>query len=97
MRQEQLQRLREEGSCYVAAVISPGVPLEERLSAFVDRLAKGRLHYLEEAEQYRSFIRQDGLTTQQLSQRTGRVTCSGTLSKKASRLGILSLTISVGW
>lgn len=70
--QEQLQRLREEGSCYVAAVISPGVPLEERLSAFVDRLAKGRLHYLEEAEQYRSFIRQDGLTTQQLSQRTGR-------------------------
>ena len=35
--QEQLQRLREEGSCYVAAVISPGVPLEERLSAFVDR------------------------------------------------------------
>lgn len=70
--QEQLQRLREEGSCYVAAVISPGVPLEERLSAFVDRLAKGRLHYLDEAEQYRSFIRQDGLTTQQLSQRTGR-------------------------
>ncbi|MFR5854526.1 MAG: ParB/RepB/Spo0J family partition protein [Lachnospiraceae bacterium] len=70
--QEHLQRLREEGSCYVAAVISPGVPLEERLSAFVDRLAKGRLHYLDEAEQYRSFIRQDGLTTQQLSQRTGR-------------------------
>lgn len=70
--QEQLQRLREEGSCYVAAVISPGVPLEERLSAFVDRLAKGRLHYLDEAEQYRSFIRQDGMTTQQLSQRTGR-------------------------
>ena len=67
--QEQLQRLREEGSCYVAAVI---IPLEERLSDFVDRLARGRLHYLDEAEQYRSFIRQDGMTTQQLSQRTGR-------------------------
>ncbi|MDD3334574.1 MAG: hypothetical protein PHI98_03545 [Eubacteriales bacterium] len=67
-----LDLLKEQGRCYVDAVISPASELDERISQLVSDLMKGKLHYLEEAEAYRGFIRGDGLTTQELAQRTGR-------------------------
>ena len=68
----ELESVREQGRCYIAAVISPGEQLEQRLSDLNDRLVRGRLPYLEEAEAYRELIRDHGLNAQQLSQRTGR-------------------------
>lgn len=69
---QELRALRENGECYVAATIGFGEELDERLSRTTGLLAAGKLHYLDEAERYRAFIRNDGMTTQQLSQRTGR-------------------------
>lgn len=70
--QKRLNLLKEQGRCFVDAVISPSDALETRLSRLTSQLMKGQLHYLDEAMAYRSFVRGDGLSTKELSERTGR-------------------------
>lgn len=67
-----LHTLKEQGRCFVDAVICPSETLGARLDRLVSQLMKGELHYLDEAAAYRSFVRGDGLSTRELSARTGR-------------------------
>ena len=64
--QERLNLLKEQGRCFVDAVISPSDALETRLSRLTSQLMKGQLHYLDEAAAYRSFVRGDGLSTKEI-------------------------------
>lgn len=70
--QGKLESLKEQGCCYAAAVLSPRSELDKRLSRLVDDLMRGRLHYLDEAQAYRSFVRGDGMSASELAERTGR-------------------------
>jgi ParB family chromosome partitioning protein len=56
----------------VDAVICPSDRLEERISRLLDRQARGRMHFLEEAEACRSLLTGSGLTAEELARRTGR-------------------------
>lgn len=67
-----LHALKEQGRCFVDAVICPSETLNTRLSHLTSQLMKGELHYLDEAAAYRAFVRGDGLSTRELSERTGR-------------------------
>ena len=55
---DKLARYRAAGLSCVDAVICPSDRLEERISRLLDRQARGRLHFLEEAEAYRSLMGQ---------------------------------------
>ncbi len=68
---ERLIEARAQGRACIDAVVSPSNTLEARTSRLLDRLVRGELHYLDEAEEYRSLI-SDGMTAQELAARLGR-------------------------
>ncbi|NLO84651.1 MAG: hypothetical protein GX096_04370 [Clostridiales bacterium] len=68
---ERLNRLKAEGQGCVDAVLSPTDCLDERVSKLLDKLVSGSIHYLNEADEYRSLM-SSGLTAQELSTRIGR-------------------------
>lgn len=70
--QNRLECLQKQGCGFAAVVLSPRSELDARLSKLVDDLMRGCLHYLDEAERYRSFLRGDGMTAAELAERTGR-------------------------
>ena len=83
---EKVQRYQQAGLSCVDAVICPSQKLEERISQLLDKQARGRLHFLEEAEAYRSLMTGDGLSAEELAQRTGR--SAATIRRKVRLLGL---------
>ena len=81
---DKLARYRAAGLSCVDAVLCPSDRLEERISRLLDRQARGRLHFLEEAEAYQALIGGDGLTAEELARRTGR--SAGTIRRKVRLL-----------
>ncbi|MBE5794585.1 MAG: hypothetical protein E7323_07900 [Clostridiales bacterium] len=83
---DKVERYRQAGLSCVDAVICPSDSLEERISSLLDRQARGKLHYLEEAEAYRSLMTGDGLSAEELARRTGR--SAATIRRKVRLLGL---------
>ncbi len=83
---DKLERYRAAGLSCVDAVISPRDRLEERISRLLDRQARGRMHFLEEAEAYCSLMEGDGLSVEELSRLTGR--SAATIRRKVRLLGL---------
>lgn len=83
---DKLARYRAAGLSCVDAVICPSDRLEERISCLLDRQARGRLHFLEEAEAYRALMTGDGLTADELARRTGR--SAATIRRKVRLLSL---------
>lgn len=75
-----LRELRALGQNCVDAVISPKWNIEERISTLLSNLLKGEMHYLDEAEEYRSLLNTGLLTRQELATRIGRT--QATVQKK---------------
>lgn len=90
---EKVERYRLAGFSCVDAVICPSDRLEERISKLLDKQARGRLHFLEEAEAYRSLMAGDGLTAEELSRRTGR--SAATIRRKVRLLGLSEETVQM--
>lgn len=68
------------------AVLNPNDSVDERISRLLDRLMRGSLHYLDEAEEYRALIR-CGLTTQELAARIGRTPATVRRKLRLNNLG----------
>lgn len=83
---DKVQRYRLAGLSCVDAVICPSDRVEERISKLLDKQARGKLHFLDEAEAYRSLMTGDGLSAEELSQRTGR--SAATIRRKVRLLGL---------
>ena len=83
---ERLRRMREAGQLCVDAVLNPNDSVDERISRLLDRLMRGSLHYLDEAEEYRALIR-CGLTTQELAARIGRTPATVRRKLRLNNLG----------
>ena len=83
---EKVDRYRQAGLSCVDAVICPSDRLEGRISNLLDKQARGRLQFLEEAEAYRSLMTGDGLSAEDLAQRTGR--SAATIRRKVRLLGL---------
>ena len=81
-----LLRCRMEGKTCVDAVICPSDQLDKRISSLLDKLVRGRLHYLEEAQAYRSLMYGDELDVKELTARTGR--SSTTIRRKLRLLNL---------
>ena len=77
---ETLRRMREAGQVCADAVVRPREELNRRISRLLDALVKGDLHYLDEAQEYRSLLQESRWTAQQLAERVGRT--PATLSRK---------------
>ncbi|MBQ7867802.1 MAG: hypothetical protein IJ354_06605 [Clostridia bacterium] len=69
---DRLRRMREAGQLCVDALLNPSVRMEERISRLLDRLVRGTIHYLDEAESYRELLDSGICSVQQLSDRIGR-------------------------
>ena len=69
---ERLRRMREAGQLCVDAVLNPGERMEERLSALLDQLVRGTIHYLDEAQVYTDLLSSGIWSIQQLAERIGR-------------------------
>lgn len=69
---ERLRRLRELGQSCVDAVISPSELLERQISGLLDKLMRGELHYLDEAQEYQALLSGGRLNAQELASRIGR-------------------------
>lgn len=82
---ERLANLRRAGQGFVNAVVSPGECLDGRLSRLLDGLARGSVHYLDEAEAYRSLLLA-GMSAQELALRLGRA--PATVRKKLRLLNL---------
>ena len=80
---DKLARYRAAGLSCVDAVLSPGDRLEERISRLLDRQARGRMHFLEEAEACQNLLTGSSLTVEELARRTGR---SATTIRRKVRL-----------
>jgi len=77
---ESLRRMREAGQLCADAVVRPQDRIETRVSKLLDQLVRGEIHYLDEAQAYRSLLNETRWTAQQLSERVGRT--PATLSRK---------------
>lgn len=82
---ERLRRLREQGLNCVDAVLSPTERMEQRVSCLLDKLVKNRIHYLDEAEEYRCLLG-GGMSAQELATRIGRTVA--TVRKKLRLLNL---------
>ena len=74
------ERLKAMGQVCMDVVLNPTEKLESRISALLDGLVRGDIHYLDEAETYRELLSSGEWTTQQLAERNGRT--PATLRKK---------------
>ena len=83
---DKVQRYRLAGLSCVDAIICPSDRVEERISRLLDKQARGKLHFLDEAEAYRSLMTGDGLSAEELSRRTGR--SAATIRRKVRLLGL---------
>lgn len=90
---DKLARYRAAGLSCVDAVICPSDRLEERISRLLDRQARGRLHFLEEAEAYQSLMQGDRLTAEELARRTGR--SAATIRRKVRLLSLGEKTLAL--
>ena len=68
---ERLQAVRQQGMGCVDAVISPSDTLDARISALLNKLVRGSIHYLDEAESYKSLLH-SGMSVDELATRLGR-------------------------
>lgn len=87
---ERLLELKALGQNCVDAVISPRWNLEERISGLLNRLLKGTVHYLEEAEEYDLLLKTGLISRQELAQRLGR--SQATLQRKLRLLSFAEET-----
>lgn len=83
---DRLRVVKEQGLGCVDAVISPSDRLEERVSRLLDRLVRGDIHYLDEAEEYRSLL-DGGLSAQELAMRIGRAAATVRRKQRLLSLG----------
>jgi len=81
-----LRRMRAAGQLCVDAVLAPAQKWEERLSALLDGLVRGSVHYLDEAEAYRSLLDSGPWNLTELSARLGRT--PATLRRKLRLLDL---------
>lgn len=86
-----LRRMREAGQLCVDAAVRPYDRIEARVSALLDNLVRGELHYLDEAESYRRLLAESHWTAQRLAEHIGRT--PATLSRK---MRLLELGSEVG-
>lgn len=77
---ETLRRMREAGQRCVDVQVCAPDRLDRRISALLDKLVRGEIHYLDEAAGYRSLLSDSHWTAQRLSERIGRT--PATLSRK---------------
>jgi len=85
--------VREAGQACVDVVLNPTEKMESRVSALMDALVRGELHYLDEAERYRELLSSGEWSTQQLAERIGRT--PATLRRKL-RLNNLGQEVAQG-
>ncbi len=88
-----LEGMKEAGQVCLSVVLSPTERMEHRISALLDALVKGDIHYLDEAENYRELLDCGEWTTQQLAERLGRT--PATLRRKL-RLNNLGSEVAKG-
>ena len=74
-----LRRMRDAGQVCVDAVTCPAECMERRVARLLDQLMRGRLHYLDEAEEYRALLAA-GMDPKELAARIGRT--PATIRKK---------------
>lgn len=67
-----LRHMREAGQRCADVIVSPCNRLEKQASALLDRLVRGDIHYLDEAEGYHQLLSSGLWDVQQLSARMGR-------------------------
>ncbi|MBR6569934.1 MAG: hypothetical protein IKK75_05720 [Clostridia bacterium] len=84
---------REAGQACVDVVLNPTEKMESRISALMDALVRGDIHYLDEAERYRELLSSGEWTTQTLAERIGRT--PATLRRKL-RLNNLGQEVAQG-
>lgn len=83
---QRLRRMREAGQVCADVIISPTECMEERINRLLDQLVRGEIHYLDEAESYRSLLSSGEWNTQELAQRIGRT--PATLRRKLRLLNL---------
>ena len=67
-----LRHMRETGQRCADVIVSPSDRLEKQASALLDKLVRGDIHYLDEAEGYHQLLSSGLWNVQQLSARMGR-------------------------
>lgn len=67
-----LRRMREAGQLCVDAVLAPAQKWEEKLTALLDALVRGSIHYLDEAQAYRDLLDSGPWNLTELASRLGR-------------------------
>lgn len=82
---ERLCRLREAGQLCVNAVLSPPDRVDDRIDRLLNELMRGKLHYLDEAEEYRDLLA-GGMNLGELAARVGRT--PATVRKKLRLLNL---------
>ena len=80
-----LRRMRDAGQVCVDAVTCPAECMERRVARLLDQLMRGRLHYLDEAEEYRALLA-EGMDPKELAERIGRT--PATIRKKLRLLNL---------
>ena len=80
-----LRRMRDAGQACVDAVTCPTECMERRVARLLDQLMRGRLHYLDEAEEYRALLAA-GMDPKELAARIGRT--PATIRKKLRLLNL---------
>lgn len=80
-----LRRMRDAGQLCIDAVTCPVESLERRVARLLDLLMRGRLHYLDEAEEYRALLAA-GMDSKELAARIGRT--PATIRKKLRLLNL---------
>ena len=75
-----LRRMRQAGQLCVDAVLDPTEQTRQRLSALLDKLVRGSIHYLDEAEAYRQYLSSGEGDIQDLAAHIGRT--PATIRKK---------------
>ncbi len=81
------ERMREMGQVCMDVVLSPTEKMEERISALLDALVRGEIHYLDEAERYRELLGSGEWNTQKLAERIGRTPATLRRKLRLANLG----------
>ncbi len=82
---DRLRRMRQAGQVCVDAVVDPDLRIEERLDQLLDQLARGTIHFLDEAKAYQELLN-GPLSMNMLAERIGRT--SATLRRKLRLLNL---------
>lgn len=81
------ERMKEMGQVCLDVVLSPTEKMESRISALLDALVRGDIHYLDEAERYRELLGSGEWNTQQLAERIGRTPATLRRKLRLTNLG----------